>query len=169
MLNQNLKSLRIAKGLTQEELAIRLNVVRQTVSKWENGRSVPDADMLISLSELFETSVSTLLGEPIEETPAEDMKVISEKLEVINLQLSRRKASRIKTIRWLLVSACTFIAAVFILLALMQGAYLSWDYRESELAVAGTALHGFEWVFVRSAPFALLACITGIAVTYKRR
>ena len=49
MLNENIKSLRKSKGLSQEELAIKLNVVRQTISKWEKGLSVPDSDLLISL------------------------------------------------------------------------------------------------------------------------
>lgn len=39
MLNENIKNLRKAKGLSQEELAIKLNVVRQTISKWEMGVS----------------------------------------------------------------------------------------------------------------------------------
>ena len=47
MLSDNIKRIRKSKGLSQEELAIKLNVVRQTVSKWENGLSVPDSDMLI--------------------------------------------------------------------------------------------------------------------------
>ena len=51
MLNENLKAIRKAKGLSQEELAIKLNVVRQTVSKWEQGRSVPDAELLVRLAE----------------------------------------------------------------------------------------------------------------------
>ena len=63
MLNENLKQLRKSKGLSQEELAIRLNVVRQTISKWEKGLSVPDADMLIKIADIFEVSVSELLGE----------------------------------------------------------------------------------------------------------
>ena len=74
-----------AKGLSQEELAVKLNVVRQTVSKWEQGLSVPDADLLIRLSEAFEAPVSTLLGEAPEVTEADSLKAISEKLEVINL------------------------------------------------------------------------------------
>ena len=49
MLNENIKMLRKSKGLSQEELAVKLNVVRQTISKWENGLSVPDSDMLISI------------------------------------------------------------------------------------------------------------------------
>ena len=59
MLNENIKTIRKSKGLSQEELAVKLNVVRQTVSKWEQGLSVPDADMLISISETLETPVST--------------------------------------------------------------------------------------------------------------
>lgn len=62
MLHENLKALRKQKGLTQEELAIRLNVVRQTVSKWESGRSVPDADILLKIADVLDVSISDLLG-----------------------------------------------------------------------------------------------------------
>ena len=55
MLNENIKAIRKSKGLSQQELAIRLNIVRQTVSKWEQGLSVPDSDLLISLAETLET------------------------------------------------------------------------------------------------------------------
>ena len=78
MLNENIKMLRKSKGLSQEELAIKLNVVRQTVSKWKQGLSVPDAGMLISISEVFETPVSTLLGETLVETKSDDLRGISE-------------------------------------------------------------------------------------------
>ena len=88
MLKDNLKTLRKNKGLSQEELSVKLHVVRQTISKWESGLSVPDAEMLINISELFETSVSEILGEDIEKKEKDDLKVISEKLEVINEQLS---------------------------------------------------------------------------------
>lgn len=64
MLKENIKASRKLKGLSQEELAIKLNVVRQTISKWEQGLSVPDSEMLISISEVLEVPVSTLLGEP---------------------------------------------------------------------------------------------------------
>ena len=67
MLSENIKALRKAKGLSQEGLAARLNVVRQTVSKWEQGLSVPDADLLIQISAVLETSASTLLGETVME------------------------------------------------------------------------------------------------------
>lgn len=67
MLKDNLKSLRINKGLSQEELSTKLNVVRQTISKWEQGLSVPDTQMLITISKVFETPVNKILGENIEE------------------------------------------------------------------------------------------------------
>lgn len=63
MLNENLRKARINKGMSQEQLALQLNVVRQTVSKWEKGTSVPDAHTLVQLSELLELPVETLLGE----------------------------------------------------------------------------------------------------------
>ena len=91
MLSENIKEIRKSKGLSQEELAIKLNVVRQTVSKWENGLSVPDSDMLISLSEVLETPVSILLGETVVVSRPDDLKAIAEKLEIINLQLAQRK------------------------------------------------------------------------------
>ncbi len=98
MLNENIKVIRKSKGLSQEELAIKLNVVRQTISKWEQGLSVPDSEMLISLSEVLETPVGTLLGETIIESKADDLIAIFEKLEIINLQLAQRKTARRKTL-----------------------------------------------------------------------
>ena len=68
MLSDNIKRIRKSKGLSQEELAIKLNVVRQTVSKWENGLSVPDSDMLITLADELDTSVNVLLGETVTES-----------------------------------------------------------------------------------------------------
>ena len=89
MLGENIKAIRKSKGLSQQELAVKLNVVRQTVSKWEQRLSVPDSDLLIALSEALETPVSTLLGEAVVEPEADDLKAISAKLEVINLQLAQ--------------------------------------------------------------------------------
>ena len=87
MLSNNLKRIRKSKGLSQEELAIKLNIVRQTVSKWENGLSVPDSDMLITLADELDTSVSVLLGETVMEPMTDDLKAISEKLEVITIPI----------------------------------------------------------------------------------
>ena len=169
MLNENIKKLRKSKGLSQEELAIKLNVVRQTVSKWENGLSVPDADMLITLADELDTSVSVLLGESVIEPMTDDLKTISEKLEVINLQLAKKSRFRVKAIRLILISLCALIVIVFIALAVMQSFYLRWDYNNPEFAVAGTILHGFEFVFVRLAPLAFIASVIGIVITYRKR
>lgn len=168
MLNENLKTLRKAKGLSQEELAIKLNVVRQTVSKWEQGLSVPDADLLISLSEVFETPVSTLLGETLTEPKADDLKAISEKLEVINLQLARRKTIRRKAAHWFFILLGVGTAVAFGALVLLNSPYLSWDYSRPETAVMGVALHGLEWAFVRMAPLLLIGSIVGACLTRKK-
>lgn len=169
MLNENIKKLRKSKGLSQEELAIRLNVVRQTVSKWENGLSVPDSGMLISLAEELDTSVSTLLGEAVCESASDDLKTISEKLEVINLRLAKNSMAKVKTVRGVLIALCILIGMIFIALAVLQSSYLGWNYHDPELAVAGTILHGFEYTFVRLAPFVFLAAVVGIIFTYKKR
>lgn len=63
MLNENIKRIRKSKGLSQEELAIKLNVVRQTVSKWENGASDPSTSNLLTLAKLFNTTAEELLRE----------------------------------------------------------------------------------------------------------
>ena len=168
MLNENIKAIRKSKGLSQEELAIKLNVVRQTISKWEQGLSVPDSEMLISISEVLETPVSTLLGEAVIESKADDLKAISEKLEIINLQLAQRKAARQKTLHWLLISLCAVIVTIYAVLTALNSPYLSWNYGEPETAVLGTAFHAFEWLFVRLAPIAFIGTIGGIFLTRKK-
>lgn len=165
MLQENIKVARKAKGLSQQELAVKLNVVRQTVSKWEQGLSVPDADLLIALSEALETPVSTLLGETMAETEAEGWKALAEKLEVVNLQLAQRKTTGRKCIRWVLIGLCILIVAMFVILFFLKSPYLSWDYSDPETAVLGVAFHGLEWLFVRAAPLVLIGAIVGIVLT----
>lgn len=168
MLKDNIKVIRKSKGLSQEELAIKLNVVRQTISKWEQGLSVPDSEMLISISEVFETPVGTLLGENILETKVDDLKAISEKLEVINLQLVQKKSKKRKMIRWLLISLCLIIVIIFAFLFLLNSPYFSWDYDIPENAVLGTVFHSFEWLFIRIAPVIFIIAIIGIVLTLKK-
>lgn len=168
MLNENIKAIRKSKGLSQQELAVKLNVVRQTVSKWEQGLSVPDSDMLISISEVLETPVSMLLGENIVVSDADDLKAISAKLEVINLQLAQRKTTRRKILHWLLISLCAVIAAIFAILLTLGSPYLGWDYSDPETAVLGVAFHALEWLFVRVAPIIFIGAIIGIFLTRKK-
>lgn len=169
MLNENIKTIRKSKGLSQEELAVKLNVVRQTISKWEQGLSVPDSDMLITISEVLETPVSILLGETVSTFTPDDLKVISEKLEIINLQLSQRKVARKKLLNCFLISICIIIILIFVVLATLNSPYLGWNYNDSETAVVGVALHAFEWLFVRLAPLILVGSIIGIIALYKAK
>ena len=168
MLNENIKALRKSKGLSQQELAVKLNVVRQTVSKWEQGLSVPDSDLLIALSEALETPVSTLLGETVTEPEADEVKALSEKLEIINLQFARRKALRRSILHWLLIALCAGIVAVSGALVIVNSPYLGWDYSAPETAVMGVAFHAFEWLFVRLAPVVLMAALAGVGLTRKK-
>lgn len=168
MLNENMKALRKSKGLSQQELAIKLNVVRQTISKWEQGLSVPDSDMLISISEVLEIPVSTLLGETVVTSEVDDLKAISEKLEIINLQLAQRSTTRRKIVHWLFILLCAVIVTIFAVLGVLNSPYLGWDYSDPETAVLGVAFHAFEWLFVRLAPIALIVAIIGIFLTRKK-
>ena len=168
MLNENIKVIRKSKGLSQQELAIKLNVVRQTISKWEQGLSVPDSDMLVLISEALETPVSTLLGETVAETEVDNLKEISEKLEMINLQLAQRKTTRRKIIHWLLISLCAIIVIVFAILLELESPYLGWDYSVPETAVLGVAFHSFEWLFARIAPIIFIGAVIGIFLTGKK-
>ena len=124
--------------------------------------------MLITISEVLETPVSALLGENISESKVDDLKAISEKLEVINLQLSQRKNQRRKIIHWLLISLCIIIIIIFISLILLNSPYLNWDYNDPEKAVLGVAIHSFEWLFIRIAPILFIGLVIGIFLTRKK-
>lgn len=87
MIEKNIKHFRKAKGMSQEEMAVKLNVVRQTVSKWENGLSVPDADVVIRMADLLNVSVSQLLGVDVEDQTNRDL---SEELSKLNEQLAKK-------------------------------------------------------------------------------
>lgn len=168
MLNENIKAIRKSKGLSQQELALEVNVVRQTVSKWEQGLSVPDSDMLIALSEVLETPVSTLLGENVIEPEADSLKAISAKLEVINLQLAQRKTTRKRILHWLLISLCIAIVTIFAILLALESSYLGWDCSDPETAVLEVAFHSWEWMFVRVAPVIFFGAIIGVFMTRKK-
>ena len=169
MLNENLKAIRKSKGLSQEEFAVKLNVVRQTVSKWERGLSVPDSDMLVSISEVLETPVSVLLGETVTETAPDALQTLAEKLEVINLQLARKQTAGRRCLR-----RCFFLLGLLTVLGLLfsflwGSPYLAWDFKDPEYAVAGTILHGAEYIFVRLSPFLLIGSAAGVFLTRDRR
>lgn len=117
MFSENLKALRKQKGFSQEELATRLHVARQTISKWEKNLSVPDADTLICLAEILEVSVSELLGEKIENNNitsdvAEQLSRINEQLAIKNRR-SRRIWKFIAIILAVIVLVNIFIVLLF--------------------------------------------------------
>jgi len=117
MLNDNIKNLRKAKGFTQEELASRCNVTRQTISKWEKGYSVPDAEVLKILAEIFEVNVSQLLGGAMEQKASTDM--VAEQLARINEQLviKNRRARRI----WKTIGIVLLVLFLFQMVLLVLG------------------------------------------------
>ena len=110
MFKENLQILRKQKGMSQETLAQQLNVVRQTISKWEKGLSVPDADMLIHIADVFDTSVSELLGVRIEQE--ENINEIAAQLALLNEQLSHKVGihKKLFAIAIAIIFMCAFAA-----------------------------------------------------------
>ena len=109
MLHENLKKLRKQKGFTQEELAGQLHVVRQTVSKWEQGLSVPDAQTVSRLAEIYEVPVSDLLGTVTIPDHRED--AIAQELEKINGQMAGR--SRLLRTLWNILTVIGILVMVW--------------------------------------------------------
>lgn len=168
MLNENIQALRKSKGLSQEELTLKLNVVRQTASKWERGLSVPDAEMLVAIGEALDTPVSTLLGETVPASEPEGLQALSEKLEVLNDQFARAQESKRRALHALCLAIAAITTLVLIALAAIGGSYLEWDFSNPEYAVAATLLHGFEWIFARVAPIILVGSIAGAVATRRK-
>ena len=112
MLSDNIKRLRKEKGISQEELAEKLNVVRQTVSKWENGLSVPDAEMLIRIANALDTTVSILLNSTNTDFDSA-MTAGEERLEIITNDVATQKEKRRKL--WLIIFCFALIVSVILL------------------------------------------------------
>ena len=143
MLSENLKALRKQKGMSQEVMAQQLNVVRQTVSKWEQGLSVPDAQMLTNIAELFEVPVSSLLGESIEENV--NVNEIAVQLAVLNQQLAARRGRTRKIVRIVLIAAAALIAG-YILLHIVFGVIVD-NNRVMSSATLTCSLDGETYVY----------------------
>lgn len=169
MLNENIRIMRRERGLSQEELAARLHVVRQTVSKWEQGLSVPDAELLIALAETLETPVSALLGETIQAEPSTaDVETLAQQLAEINAQLAAQKDRNRRVLHGIFLALAALTAAGLAGLCFLRSPYLLWDFGDPETAVLGTAFHAFEWLFVRAAPVLLLAAAVGAYFTRRK-
>lgn len=128
MLGDNIKTLRKNKGLTQEELAIKLNVVRQTVSKWEKGFSVPDADMLQKIADILEVDVKQLLGTNIEAEQGGNE--LAEQLSRINEQLAikNQRSRRI----WKITGIVLLVILLFNIMLIIFGGITSSEVNTSE-------------------------------------
>lgn len=136
MLGENIKNLRKSKGYSQEILAGQLNVVRQTVSKWEKGMSVPDAEMLNQISELFEVPVSELLGNNIlVSEDKSDMNEVAKQLAVLNEQLANTAGRRRKTIR---IVAIGIGVAIFVSIAVYVFCFWMFRFQPQENAILTT-------------------------------
>lgn len=144
MLNENIKALRNAKGLSQEELAIKLNVVRQTVSKWEKGLSIPDAEMVIQIAEALETTVNVLLGEEIPDSEKSDyFKTLAAKLEVLNEQHSKQNEYRRKI--WRVVFTVVLVVSAIALiryLLFFSSIYLMKNTGDTSVSTSVTVISG---------------------------
>ena len=103
MLGNTIVTLRKRKALSQQQLADRMHVVRQTVSKWEKDLSVPDADALVRLADALDVTVAELLGQSVKEeaAPADYSAVLAQMTE--QLAIANRRRNLIwKIIAWVL-------------------------------------------------------------------
>ena len=116
MFQENLRLKRRERGLSQEELAVRLHVVRQTISKWEKGQPVPDAEQLIKLAVILETTVSELLGTQAE--GKEKPNQLAKELSRINTQLAIRNHRTRRVLKIIAIALLAFVALIFAIMAL---------------------------------------------------
>lgn len=124
MLGENIKTLRKQKGYSQDTLAAQLNVVRQTISKWEKGHSVPDAEMLERIATVFEVSVSKLLGNNIPESDnSSDINGIVKQLAILNEQLANQNRNRKLILKIVLISIASLILICVMSFALLLPLY----------------------------------------------
>ena len=145
MLSDNLKRLRKAKGWSQEELAIKLNVVRQTISKWETGLSVPDSEMLIRIAEELGTTVNILLGETVESDEVfnenMELKAIAAKLEILNEQFAKRCERQRKIWRTVFI---VLIAIVSLVLFYEFADVLYYHAVMNDIRADGSVIGGYD-------------------------
>ena len=122
MLGENIRILRKQNGYSQETLAEQIHVVRQTVSKWEKGISVPDAEMLEKMAEFFQVSVSDLLGKKSKnDGSSEDIYEIAQQLAILNDRLAQQSRSRKRIIRAVLIGiTAVIIIYLFVFFMLMS-------------------------------------------------
>lgn len=118
MFNENLKTIRKNRGFSQEQLSVRLNVVRQTISKWEKGLSVPDAQMLVKISEVLDVPISDLLGkEVMMEENSDSLQAVALELEKLNELLTVQQGQRTDA-KKKITAVVVIVVAVLLLMAI---------------------------------------------------
>lgn len=132
MFAENLKKIRKDKGYTQEILAEKLNVVRQTVSKWEKGLSLPDVDMLSKIANVLETDVNILLGGQITTT---DQSEIVKQLAKINEQLTIKNRRYKKIMKTIAIILLIIVIFGILLVILNIGTFISISNSETTTTV----------------------------------
>ncbi len=165
MLCDNLKTLRKSKGLSQEEMAIKLSVVRQTVSKWENGLSVPDSEMLLKIADALDTEVSVLLGEKVVIEEESEIKAIAAKLELLNEQIANKNERNRKLQRIFFVILLIITMGFLIFFIAGFTSYYSFQNSINEsVAIIGGA-DGPTAIFVSEEAFSIHKLILTLAFT----
>lgn len=153
MLNENIRKLRKAKNYSQEELAMKVNVVRQTVSKWEKGVSAPDAKMLIKIAEALDTDVNTLLGETLPRTEtSETVSSLAEKLELLSDEIAEQKEKKRKIWKGIFIAIGVF-ALLNLMCEVLKGVFscsVKNSIEASESIIGGA--DGPTAIFVSSIP-----------------
>lgn len=132
MFAENLKKIRKDKGYTQEALAKKLNVVRQTVSKWEKGLSLPDVDMLSKIANVLETDVNILLDGQITST---DQSEIVKQLAKINEQLTLKNKHHKKIMKTVAIILLIIVIFCILLVILNMGTSISISNSETTTTV----------------------------------
>ena len=122
MFGDNLKTIRKQKGFSQEALAERLHIVRQTISRWEKGLSVPDAEMLIQLADILDTTVAILLGKAVDIEDESNRNTISAQLEQLNALLAEKNRRSRKIWRTIVIVLLSFFVVSVSLVVI--GVYL---------------------------------------------
>lgn len=167
MLASNIKTLRQNKGWSQQDLADQIHVVRQTISKWESGLSVPDASLLIDLANVLDVSVADLLGETIDKSDKTDIHVLSEKLEAINLTLAKQQIKKQKIIGLTIGITMVILSVIFIALIGLNRPYTTWS--DPEYKVLGVIYHAFEWIYIRIYPLLMIILAGLLWFNHKKR
>jgi len=134
MLGENIKTYRQKKGYTQEEVANRLHVTRQTISKWEKNYSVPDAEVFVKLADVLEVQISQLLLEvkvdSDVQTTEEKQNAYAEQLAHIAEQMAIRNRQRKRIWKTIGIAFAAIIVVCIILIVMNIASFSAYPTTE---------------------------------------